>query len=142
MSLVACTDKKRKHRISALPWLPTIIAHIIAILIWIVCFVSDSVVWLPAVFTTVLYYFLYCFRVEETRPLVKMSNWIVVPSILLMILGDLASYVYCFYMYANPNSVIGGQQAIIALVAIGIYILLPISIVLRIIVFTKALKKS
>lgn len=141
MSLVACTDKKRKHRVSASPWLPTIITHIIAILMWIVCFVSDSVVWLPLIFT-VIYYIFYCFCIAKMKPLAKISNWIVVPSILLMILGDLALYIYCFYMYANPNSVIGGQQAIIALVAIGIYILLPISIVLRIIVFTKALKKS
>ena len=141
MSLVACTDKKRKHRISASFWLPSIIVHIIAILIWIVCFVSDSIVWLPVVFT-VLYYFLYCFSVKKTKALVKLSNWVVFPSILLTVLGDLALYIYCFYMYANPNSIIGDQQVIIALVAIGIYVLLPISIILRIIVFVKTLKKS
>lgn len=122
------------------PWLPTIITHIITIVIWIVCFVTDSVVWLPLIFT-VFYYFFYCFGVEKIKTCIKVSNWIVVPIIMLMILGDLALYVYCFYMYANPNSVIGGQQAIISLVAIGIYILLPISIILRIIVFVKALKK-
>ena len=141
MSLVACTDKKRKHRISVSTWLPTIITHIIAIVIWIVCFVSDSVVWLPLI-VTVFYYLLYCFSVEKIKTCIKMSNWIVAPSILLMILGDLALYVYCFYMYANPNSVIGDQQPIILLVAIGIYAFLPLSIVLRIIVFVKALKKS
>lgn len=123
------------------PWLPPIISHIIAILILIACFVSDSVVWLSAVFT-VLYYFFYCFGVEKMKAWVKISNWIVVPSILLTILGDFALYIYWFYMYANPNSIIGGQQAIIVLVAIGVYVLLPISIVLRIIVFTKVLRKS